>query len=46
MYSSITSDDFYTKVKQFYDKQEEIQTKIKNMANNINIFENDKLKTE
>ena len=46
MYSSITSDDFYTKVKQFYDKQEEIQTKIKNMANNFNIFENDKLKTE
>ena len=46
MYSSITSDDFYTKVKQFYDKQEEIQTKIKNMANNFNIFENDKLKKE
>ena len=46
MYSSITSDDFYTKIKQFYDKQEEIQNKIKNMANNFNIFENDKLKTE
>ena len=46
MYSSITSDDFYTKVKQFYDRQEEIQNKMKKMANNFNIFENDKLKTE
>jgi len=46
MYSSISSDDFYTRVKQFYDKQEEIQNKLKKMANNFNIFENDKLKTE
>ena len=46
MYSSITSDDFYTKVKQFYDKQEDLQKKLKNMANNFNIFESDKLKTE
>ena len=46
MYSSITSDDFYTKIKQFYDRQEEIQNKMKKMANNFNIFENDKLKTE
>ena len=46
MYSSITSDDFYTKVKQFYDRQEEIQNKMKKMANDFNIFENDKLKTE
>ena len=46
MYSSITSDDFYTKVKQFYDKQEELQNKMKKMANDFNIFENEKLKTE
>ena len=46
MYSSITSDDFYTKVKQFYDRQEEIQNKLKKMADNFNIFESDKLKTE
>jgi hypothetical protein len=46
MYSSITSDDFYSKVKKFYDKQEELENKLKNMANNFNIFESDKLKTE
>ena len=46
MYSSITSDNFYTKVKEFYDKQEEIQNKLKNIANNFNIFQSDKLKTE
>ena len=46
MYSSITSDNFYTKVKEFYDKQEEIQNKLKNIANNFNIFQSDKIKTE
>ena len=46
MYSSITSDDFYTRIKQFYDKQDEIQNKMKKMANNFNIFESDKLKNE
>ena len=46
MYSSITSDNFYTKVKEFYDKQEEIQNKLKNIANDFNIFQSDKLKTE
>ena len=38
MYSSITSDDFYTKVKQFYDRQEEIQNKIKKIADNFNSY--------
>ena len=46
MYSSITSDNFYTKIKGFYDKQEEIQNKLKNIANNFNIFQTDKIKTE
>ena len=46
MYSSITSDNFYTKVKEFYDKQDELQNKLKNMANDFNIFQSDKLKTE
>ena len=46
MYSSITSDNFYTKVKEFYDKQDEIQNKLKNIANDFNIFQSDKLKTE
>ncbi len=46
MYSSITSDNFYTKVKEFYDRQEDIQNKLKNIANNFNIFQSDKIKTE
>ena len=46
MYSSITSDNFYTKVKEFYDKQDEIQNKLKNIANNFNIFQSDKIKTD
>ena len=46
MYSSITSDNFYTKVKDFYDRQEDIQNKLKNIANNFNIFQSDKIKTE
>ena len=46
MYSSITSDNFYTKIKEFYDKQEDIQNKLKNIANNFNIFQSDKIKTE
>ncbi len=46
MYSSITSDNFYTRVKEFYDKQDEIQNKLKNIANDFNIFQSDKLKTE
>jgi hypothetical protein len=46
MYSSITSDNFYTKVKEFYDRQEDIQNKLKNIANNFNIFQSDKVKTE
>ena len=46
MYSSITSDNFYTKVKEFYDKQDEIQNKLKNIANDFNIFQSDKIKTE
>ncbi len=46
MYSSITSDNFYTKVKEFYDRQEDIQDKLKNIANNFNIFQSDKIKTE
>ena len=46
MYSSITSDNFYTKVKDFYDRQEDIQNKLKNIANNFNIFQSDKIKTQ
>ena len=46
MHSSITSDNFYTKVKDFYDRQEDIQNKLKNIANNFNIFQSDKIKTE
>ena len=46
MYSSITSDNFYTKVKDFYDRQEDILNKLKNIANNFNIFQSDKIKTE
>ena len=46
MYSSITSDNFCTKVKEFYDKQDEIQNKLKNIANNFNIFQSDKIKTD
>ena len=46
MYSSKTSDNFYTKVKEFYDRQEDIQNKLKNIANNFNIFQSDKIKTE
>ena len=46
MYSSITSDNFYTKVKDFYDRQEDIQNKLKNIATNFNIFQSDKIKTE
>jgi len=46
MYSSITSDNFYTKVKEFYDRQEDIQDKLKNIANNFNMFQSDKIKTE
>ena len=46
MYSSIKSDNFYTKVKDFYDRQEDIQNKLKNIANNFNIFQSDKIKTE
>ena len=46
MYSSITSDNFYTRIKEFYDKQEEIQNKLKNIVNDFNIFQSDKIKTE
>ena len=46
MYYSINSDNFYTKIKEFYDKQEEIQNKLKNIANNFNIFQTDKIKTD
>ena len=46
MYNSITSDNFYTKIKEFYDKQDAIQNQLKNIANNFNIFQSDKIKTE
>ena len=46
MHSSVTSDTFYKKIKEFYDKQDEIQNKLKNIANDFNIFQSDKIKTE
>jgi len=46
MNSPKVSDNFSSKTKYFYDKQEELQNKLKNISNKFDIFQSDKLKTE
>ena len=38
------TDNYYLKIKEFYKKQEEIQTRMKNIINNFNVFESNDIK--